>query len=214
MTTGELYRLPKEGNSYRFRIPLAKAIKTEDKSLPIEPYLMGYWLGNGNAIKPEITIKTEDIAGVLKNIVGYYNVQSTWLNIGDSIVVRVPALRTILLKSFHEKKIPDDYLRGSPEQRLRLLQGLMDSDGCVNGQRGQAIYVSTEKALSESVSELVWSLGLKNTITTAKSIQRVDWSKSSEEGGRIETGETLYYVKFTAFSDTQVSGLYRKQTNL
>ncbi|MDR1606387.1 MAG: terminase large subunit, partial [Streptococcaceae bacterium] len=213
MTTGELYRLPKNGNSYRFRIPIANPIKTGEKSLPIEPYLMGYWLGNGNAIKPEITIKTEDIAGVLKNIVGFYNVQSTWLNVGDSIVVRVPALRTILLKSFHEKKIPIDYLRASYEQRLRLLQGLMDSDGCVNGVKGQAIYTSTEKQLSESVSELLWSLGIKNSISTAKSTQRTDWSKLSNECGRIETGETLYYVKFTSFTDTQVCGLYRKQSN-
>lgn len=212
-TTGELFNLPKDGNSYRFRIPVAKNLDLEDKELPIEPYLMGYWLGNGTATKPEITIKTEDIAGVLKSIIPYYEVCGIWLNVGDSVVFRIPALRIILLKSFHDKCIPIKYLRSSKQQRLRLLQGLMDSDGCIISNKGQAIYCSTERALSESVSELLWSLGIKNAITTDVSTERTDWSQKSRDCGRIATGETLYYVKFTAFKDTQISGLYRKYKN-
>ncbi|WP_286945836.1 terminase TerL endonuclease subunit [Acetobacterium sp. UBA5834] len=210
MTTGEIFRMPKDKGCTRFRIPVADCIKNDTADLPIEPYLMGYWLGNGNAVKPEITIKTEDVAGVLKHIIPFYEVVSTWKNVGDSLVFRIPALRPILLKSYHEKVIPIDYLRSSKEQRIRLLWGLMDSDGSIN-VKGQAIYTSTEKALSESVSELLWGLGIKNAITVAPSTQRKDWRQKSKECGRIATGETLYYVKFTAFSDISVSGLYRKQ---
>ena len=86
---------------------------------------------------------------------------------GDSVVFRVPALCIILLKSFHDKCIPIEYLRSSKHQQLRLLQGLMDSDWCINANKGQAIYCSTERRLSESVSELLWSLSIKNAITTA-----------------------------------------------
>jgi len=149
---------------------------------------------------------------VLKHIIPFYEVVSTWKNVGDSLVFRIPALRPILLKSYNEKVITIDYLRSSKEQRIRLLWGLMDSDGSISNVKGQAIYTSTEKALSESVSELLWSLGIKNAITVAPSTQRKDWSQKSKECGRIATGETLYYVKFTAFSDISVSGLYRKQT--
>ena len=213
MTTGELYRLPKDGNSYRFRIPIAKNIKVESAKLPIEPYLMGYWLGNGNAVKPEITIKTEDIAGVLNNIICFYETSSLWENTGDSIVVRIPALKQVLLKSFLDKVIPLEYLRASKQDRLRLLQGLMDSDGTISKNQGQASYCSTEKALSESVSELLWSLGIKNAISEAASTQRNDWSKKSADCGRSSTGRTLYYVKFTAFDDMIIFGLQRKQKN-
>lgn len=213
MTTGELYRLPKDGGSYRFRIPLAKNIKVESADLPIEPYLMGYWLGNGNAVKPEITIKTEDIAGVLNNIICFYETSSLWENTGDSIVVRIPALKQVLLKSFLDKVIPLEYLRASKQDRFRLLQGLMDSDGTISKDQGQACYCSTEKALSESVSELLWSLGIKNAISEAASTQRNNWSKKSAECGRCSTGRTLYYVKFTAFDDMIISGLQRKQKN-
>jgi len=213
MTTGELYRLPKEGNSFRFRIPIAQYINVDSAKLPIEPYLMGYWLGNGNAVKPEITIKTEDIAGVLKNIICFYEVSNAWENTGDSIVVRIPALKQVLLNSFLDKVIPIEYLRASKQDRLRLLQGLMDSDGTICKDQGQASYCSTEKALSESVSELLWSLGIKNAISEAVSTQRNDWSKKSSECGRSPTGRTLYYVRFTAFDDTIIFGLQRKQKN-
>jgi len=213
MTTGELYRMPRDRSCVRFRIPLPGAIETEEADLQVEPYLMGYWLGNGNAVKPEITIKTGDIAGVLREITPYYPEIHSWQNVGDSIICRIPELKAVLLESFRDKVIPVNYLRASYDQRLRLLQGIMDSDGTVSTRKGQGVYTSTEKALSESVSELLWSLGIKNTVTTAVSTQRNDWGKPSSECGRKETGETLYYVKFTAFSDTKVSCLSRKQDN-
>ena len=167
ITTGEMYRLPRDGGTFRFRIAVADAIRAPEKTLPVHPYLMGYWLGNGNA--------TEGC--------------------------------------FRDKKIPIEYLRSSYEQRLELLQGLMDSDGAISDRKGQAIYTSTEKALAESVGELLWSLGIKNAITQADSTQRIDWSQKSCACGRKATGETLYYVKFTAFDDTPIAGLTRKARN-
>ncbi len=213
MTTGEIYRMPKHDGVIRFRIAVSDTIQTPDADLPVEPYLMGYWLGNGNAVKPEITIKTSDVAGVLKNIIPHCAVSSAWKNIGDSLVFRIPALRSVLLKSYRDKTIPKIYLRASKEQRLSLLRGLMDSDGCVNSMKGQAVYTSTERSLSYSVSELLWSLGIKNSVTEAPSTQRNDWSKKSIECGRCATGETIYYVKFTAFNDCPICGLYRKNRN-
>ncbi len=43
------------------RIPVAKALKMPEKELPIDPYVYGFWLGNGNSVKPEITVRTCDI---------------------------------------------------------------------------------------------------------------------------------------------------------
>nr|MBQ4457958.1 terminase [Clostridia bacterium] len=211
ITTEELFRLPKDGNSYRFRIPVASALNTPDADLPISPYLMGYWLGNGNAVKPEITIQTCDIPEVLSRIPE--QIQSDWQNTGNSRVVRIPALRAVLLPSFHDKRIPRAYLRASVQQRLELLQGLMDSDGAISNVKGQAIYSSAEKALAESVSDLLWSLGIKNATETTASTQRTDWTKPSRECGRVATGETIYTVKFTAFDDLPIAGLERKQKN-
>ena len=52
--------------------------------------------------------------------------------------------------------IPPDYLLGSAEQRLALLQGLLDTDG----HAGVVVeYVSVSKRLARGVVELVQSLG-------------------------------------------------------
>ena len=211
MTTGELYRMPRDCGSIRFRIPVAAAVDLPDADLPIDPYLMGYWLGNGNAVKPEITIWTQDASLVLENILPRHVPTGGWKNTGDSMVFRIPDLKKVLVRSFHDKAIPPAYLRASRAQRFRLLQGLMDSDGTINGRKGQAVYSSAEKPLAESVSQLLWSLGIKNAITTAASTQRADWNFPSKECGRVPTGETIYTVKFTAFEDTPVAALPRKQ---
>ena len=213
LTTRELLSIPKDGNSYRFRIPVAGCVDYPKADLPIEPYLMGYWLGNGNAVKPEITVKTSDIPSVLGNIMPHHKVENAWQNTGDSVIFRIKDLKHILLRSFHEKVIPTEYLHSSKEQRYRLLQGLMDSDGNINDLKGQAVYTSTEKALSESVSELLWSLGIKNAISTSISTQRVDWNMPSQQCGRVATGETIYAIKYTAFDDMPVAGLERKLKN-
>ena len=213
LTTRELLSIPKDGNSYRFRIPVAGCVDYPKADLPIEPYLMGYWLGNGNAVKPEITVKTSDIPSVLGNIMPHHKVENAWQNTGDSVIFRIKDLKHILLRSFHKKVIPTEYLHSSKEQRYRLLQGLMDSDGNINDLKGQAVYTSTEKALSESVSELLWSLGIKNAISTSISTQRVDWNMPSQQCGRVATGETIYAVKYTAFDDMPVAGLERKLKN-
>ena len=214
ISTEDLYHRSCDSNGcYRFRIPIANAVSTAEKELPVDPYLMGYWLGNGNAVKPELTIQTCDIPEVLDRIWPWHKLKRRWKNTGDSEICPVPDLKKILLKSFHDKKVPTEYLRASIPQRFSLLQGLMDSDGAISNVKGQGIYTSTEEALAKSVSELLWSLGIKNAITTAVSTQRTDWSKPSCKCGRVETGETLYYVKFTAFNDMPIAGLKRKMKN-
>ncbi|MGL5581533.1 MAG: hypothetical protein ACRDCE_11300 [Cetobacterium sp.] len=56
------------------------------------------------------------------------------------------------------KKIPDEYLYGSVEQRLALLQGLMDTDGACSAD-GKSTFSSNSKTLVEQVMFLSRSLG-------------------------------------------------------
>ena len=207
-TTGEIYR---KTMAYRkrhagkedehrsvIRIPVASSVCLPTKDLPIDPYVYGYWLGNGNSVKPELTVRTCDVPAILGSIP--YEIGSSWLQKGDgSQVVRVPSLKPILLKSFRDKAIPPIYLRASEGQRWALLQGLMDSDGCIGTSKSQSIYVSTIRQLAETVRELLWSLGIKNAMTTPP----------SKRYG-IPTGETLFTIRFTTFEDQPTSRLQRK----
>ncbi|MBE5775503.1 MAG: terminase [Clostridiales bacterium] len=208
LTTGDMYRMmckhrqrnagkPDESRSI-IRIPVAAALDTEEQELPIAPYLYGFWLGNGNSVKPEITVRTCDVSAVKENIP--YQVTGEYVQQGGgSVVLRVPELKKVLVESYRDKKIPNQYLRASKKQRWALLQGLMDSDGSVSVEKSQSIYASTVRQLAEGVRELLWSLGIKNAMTEGSSLR---YNKP--------TGETLYTIRFTTFEDQPTSRLKRK----
>ena len=208
LTTGDIY---KKTLAYRqrhqgtvdekrsvVRIPVARPLNLQERELPLDPYVYGYWLGNGNSVKPELTVRTCDKERILESIP--YPISSMWTQQGEgSVVLRIPALKPLLLKSFRDKAILPVYLRASEDQRWELLQGLMDSDGCIGTSKSQSIYVSTIRQLAETVRELLWSLGIKNAMTTPPSLRY-----------GIPTGETLYTIRFTTFEDQPTSRLQRK----
>jgi deoxycytidine triphosphate deaminase len=67
--------------------------------------------------------------------------------------------------------VPREYLEASTEQRLALLQGLMDSGGHVD-RFGRVELTSTADHLAESVRELVASLGMVATLTKGPSTRQ------------------------------------------
>ena len=118
---------------------------------------------------------------------------------GGSEILVYFELKKILVPNFRDKVIRPEYLRASETQRRELLQGLMDSDGCIGDRKAQSVYVSTIRQLAESVRELLWSLGIKNAMTTTPSTRR-----------GVPTGETLYQIRFTTFDNQPTSRLRRK----
>ena len=205
MTTGEIYRRTlayrarhpgDAGRRSIIRIPVAGALSMPERELPVVPYLVGYWLGNGTADYVEITVSSEDAKQIEAQIP--YAVISWRLQPG-SVRMRIPELKQVLVRNFRDKVIPPAYLRASEAQRWALLQGLMDSDGCISTVKSQSIYVSTVQGLAESVRELLWSLGIKNAMTESPSMCK----------GK-PTGETLYTIRFTTFEDQPTSRLKRK----
>jgi len=60
----------------------------------------------------------------------------------------------------NNKHVPDQYLWASQEQRLELLRGLMDTDGCCN-KDGQVEFWNMNERLARGVYRLAASLGVK-----------------------------------------------------
>lgn len=208
-TTGEIYRKTmwfrerhrgnkKEERCSIIRIPVTRPIQTAEAELPLDPYLYGYWLGNGSSTKPEITVRDSDVDALISFIP--YPLHNRFpQTCGGSEILVYKELKSVLVPSFRDKVIRPEYLRASEAQRWELLQGLMDSDGCISKSKSQGIYVSTIQALAESVSELLWSLGIKNAMTNVPSTRF-----------GVPTGETLYQIRFTVFEDQAASKLNRK----
>lgn len=64
------------------------------------------------------------------------------------------------LNLINNKHVPKRYLFASPEQRLELLRGLMDTDG-YSDVRGICEFCSTIKQIADSVVHILHSLGIK-----------------------------------------------------
>ena len=164
-TTGEIYsRTMRYREKYRendkearrsiIRIPVAKPLNLRACDLPVDPYLYGYWLGNGCATKPEITICDKDVQAVTANVP--YEAYNAIRQPG-SVRVYYHELRKILVPTFRDKVIRSEYLRASERQRWELLQGLMDSDGCIGNRKAQSVYGGLKKLAPVFIIWQIWN---------------------------------------------------------
>jgi len=156
-------------------VPVAEAVELPTLSLPLDPYVLGVWLGDGSLGGPNVTAGLNDAQEmtallaatgikvrqrVHSNAVTLALGSGTRGKNGSSDVTN--ALRSLgILKA---KRIPASYLASSVDQRWSLLQGLMDTDGSCAISCGQALFCAANEALAEDVFDLVQSLGLKGTL--------------------------------------------------
>lgn len=75
-----------------------------------------------------------------------------------------------------EKHIPEQYLFSSVDQRIALLQGLMDGDGGVE-KTGAITFCTTSEKLAKDFSQLVYSLGGSTKICLNKGAKREDGTR-------------------------------------
>ncbi len=143
------------------RSPYIKAdavVSVSKKDLPIDPYLLGVWLGDGNSHDKWISCGAQDIehlrpfAVCIKRDKTAFRVYLAGLE--------TAALR--LLGLIKNKHIPEEYFLSSVEQRMELLRGLMDTDGYVN-TRGTCEFAQKAGKLADDVYVLLRSLGYKAT---------------------------------------------------
>ena len=136
-------------------VPVAMPLILPERELPIDPYLLGLWLGDGSSGSPVITSEWKDephyrdralLAGENWRIMGDKKGVLTCSMARGSHPLFLHRLRD--LEVFNNKHIPPVYLRASAPQRLELLRGLMDSDGCIGRRAGQAEFTSISPDLS------------------------------------------------------------------
>lgn len=165
----------KSGNM-KYQIPLSPAVWNNQYELPTNPYLMGYYIGNGSlSSSPAISCHVSDaeeiiqkLSSVLPNgcIMGGYrhtSVNGVQFIISSTMIDRVNKNSNPLTKIITDlslkvcKKIPDIYMLSSIEDRMLLLQGLMDSDGSCSKNRTS--FSTKSNILADQMVELVQSLG-------------------------------------------------------
>ena len=155
-------------------------LKCDNVDLPFDPYLLGYWLGDGSSDGTRIACGDEDVAHLTNHIesLGYsFTVKQTrtvkmvtpiaMQKNGKRVCVRSPEhlkKKLLTLNVIGNKHIPDLYKRASYSQRLALVQGLMDSDGTINKRGNQITFNQNSGQLFDDFCEMVASLGIKYSI--------------------------------------------------
>lgn len=147
-------------------IPICKPLEKPNVALPIHPYVLGFWLGDGNSFGCGLTIGDEYAKESLETIAGLGYVTSQRSEpMAYGVLGLTKPLR--LLGLLGDKHIPEVYMNASVDQRIELLQGLMDTDGTAC-KSGSVEFYSSLKTLVYQVSQLLYGLGIKHTVKPKK----------------------------------------------
>ncbi|MDE2101442.1 MAG: hypothetical protein KGL39_29620 [Patescibacteria group bacterium] len=156
-------------------IPVALPLQMPDVDLPVDPYLLGYWLGNGDTACGAITTGSYkgnfDLREIMPMVLASYPdiaVRNDEARGQARIAVRGFAQALNQCGVLGNKHIPPNYLRAGYSQRLELLRGLCDSDGHVNAISGHIEFCSINETLAKQVLELVRSLGERPAMTVGR----------------------------------------------
>lgn len=164
-TTKEILETLRVGKEINHAIPVAKPLVLPERELPIPPYVLGAWLGDGHRHGGQFTGIDPDIWDEIEKE-GFTVTHSSYCAKRHNIVGLSRLLKANNL--YLNKHIPMKYLRASREQRLALLQGLMDTDGTVTDS-GCAEFCNTNKNIIDGVYDLICSLGWKAKIREGRS---------------------------------------------
>lgn len=174
----------------RWYIPMVEPVQYEARNLPLDPYLVGALVANANF---GTTIGYSGSAAQVDLLKPYLPEPVEARQCGEweyRLAVQRAGqhnpLRKILVDLglaghlANAKFIPAEYMSGSVEQRLALLQGLCDGDGCVNKEGIIVEYNTVSPKLAAQVVEIVQSLG--GVALMSKRIPKFTYKGERKEG--------------------------------
>jgi superfamily II DNA or RNA helicase len=175
-----------ESISRGWYVPVSLPWEGQEKSLPLDPYLLGVLLGDGG-VTQNVMVSTADVEILnrvkeavrfvspnlsVKHVANYdYRISTQWGKHYSNPIRDTLAALGLRVKS-RAKFVPRMYLESSRSQRLEMLRGLMDTDGCC-GKSGPAEFAVTSRQLAEDVAELVRSLGGVTRVREKSGVYRV-----------------------------------------
>jgi predicted phage terminase large subunit-like protein len=173
-----------------FQVGNSEPLEFAERHLPVAPYTLGAWLGNGSEGKPCITQGAADTIVADSVAADGYEVSATCVHAdtGCPTFYFSGGLKTALREAgvFNNKHIPAVYMAASVRQREELLAGLIDTDGHVNAD-GHVVFSNTNEGVVSGFTELTRSLGFRCCVTKTPPV-----TSSSGVVGR----KWVYQVKF------------------
>jgi phage portal protein BeeE len=196
-----------DSGPYKWSVPLVDPMEFDDPGdLPMDPYLLGSLLGDGSFRSNGKGSGGVAFAACSSDVDEQEALLSALLPAGVTISRRNrggwsefyfkgpggprPNPFTQVIRDMglfdvpgYEKSIPQQYLRASVTQRVGLLQGLIDTDGNIDGRQPNTVrFDTTSQVLAQQVVELASSLG---------AVASVRLGRAATERGRAQWHVTI-----------------------
>jgi SNF2-related domain/LAGLIDADG-like domain len=163
-------------------VPMAKPIEFVPSTgkTNLSAYVLGAWIGDGCRLTTSITSMDEEIISrVLEELPPNYSVRKASSDDNRAAnytfrcgkgehVLKQELIKLGLWERYsYERFIPTDYIFGSINDRISLIQGLMDTDGYV-GPDGKCYFDSSSVQLARDFAHVIRSLGGSATVSNHK----------------------------------------------
>jgi phage terminase large subunit-like protein len=200
-TTEELSKRVRIGTEWNHKIRITEPLRYKERELDVAPYAMGVWLGDGDSLSARLTCAD---VGILERLAERGVVAVPRRGKPEGMRYHLGTVSGISLQSLlrragvlGNKHIPFAYLTGSITQRLELMRGLMDTDGCCY-KSGLCEFTSTSHRLAHDFQELLRGLGY---------VGRIDIDRATISG--VDCGPK-YRIQFWPRTNERVFWLERK----
>lgn len=202
----------KYGSANAYRVQLHEGLQDlPEQDLPLHPYVLGLWLGDGSKDRMGFTSHADDFPHMKASLMDCEELSVRTQRNDTGTVISATfddrwnvALREKPLSAslgnrilreagfLRNKHIPQNYLRASREQRIALLQGLMDTDGTVDKKGKGLSFSNTNEKIILGMKELLASLGIK--YSCRKKVTQWDYKGVRKNGSAWE-------IRFCVFRD-------------
>ena len=218
------------GKRWRYTIDTCQPVELPDRILPIHPYVLGLWLGDGSSWMNHLRMHEDDV-DIVEHLQAC-DVEAVfrlphWRKGKCANVVIDPTFKTRdeqgkpvatcgasrfstrlrQLDLLDNKHIPPAYLRGSRAQRLELVRGLMDSDGSITPDGKRCEFGNTNERLIQGLTELLRSLGYKPSVYCVQ-------ASNGEIRGCEVVRQPAWRISWTAYREEAMFRLARKTARM
>ena len=168
-------------NTRRLYVGFKTGVNFNERNIEMNPYLLGYWLGDGASAGTRITTMDEPVISKIRNVVADYGLQfnkvgntkySYNITNGRQAKNGENKVKNDLnyYNLINNKHIPEDYKRNTRKVRLEVLAGLIDSDGYYNKNMGNYEITLKNKTLAYDTLDICRSLGFGCNINKCEKI--------------------------------------------
>lgn len=181
------------GHRYSVQLPKRGYVVGETKELPLDPYTFGVWLGDGANKNPRICCAEKDKCTIDRIVRNGMPIRWSTVHKGTGVLYfdfdmrkKLQSMGMCHSRRINPKHIPDTYLTASISQRLELLAGLLDTDGCLCGSKYE--FTTAEESLRDTFCELISTFGWRTSIHV---------KKPTVSSSGIVSRRTHYVIGFT-----------------